>query len=768
MKRLERLIHKLTYRPSVSNEDAFDTVKQYWDDVSTTFWPEVDEELTEELGVTPTALAELLEVHRHTFEYANIGGNSSIRGYDHGEDWLVVMFSDGSRYLYTLKSTEREQLDYMRRLAMAGKGLNSYITRIVQANYAGRNYKGTITIKPGMEHYNPEGYRRLQLLQSFRNTMMSNTISNEGLIADVKKFFGMSNKSAQKLFIDNTFGWSIIQHIERDIIRPAWLKDQTYIKGDVSGKSVLKYIGKDGKVDIAGAKKQLDAFLATRAKVKSVTDSWRQKTKPAADLLIKNSRKLSPEVYAEARALVDKIPMENHDIKYPTKPIVGNGVKHENPKRVDFVYTVDDRPIPALDEAGALQVASDVQRSIDEFKTNMTGAPDNWPDVMHDMVYTMEPKDYGKVPYGDWYSLIWDILSPNTTGTTHSSGMIANRIYWDAIVGLVRYLDVSIKGDSIISGENYKQRQGKDYMCQTLNRYKQQIELAGPDGLDPVARKIMTVGLETFQPVVQVSIENYESMPTVPSTEDLLSSIKKFFTKGKDTAIYDTVGKGFLQSLQEEVKKYTNLNWVKTHGQADKATVTVDGANLLSEYDTVVPEFIKACQANRVEHHKVAEQAFNNMETVMDMIKRKQLDNSANVEKAITIMKATRQLKAPEVEIPKAKPQPGEVKTLTPEEVVAKAKTLHALFDTLGADLTFVKRWNDNFINTPAWMDWKYVGKSNYSEMYNQVKDPKFADLYEKAMERTYDLRRVGVEFHKLQPYIMAVFQLIEKSVKDS
>lgn len=171
MDSLKRLIDRLTCPRGISNEDAFDTVKQYWEDVTSGYWQDTDEELADELGVTPTALAELLEVHRHTFDYANVGGNSSVRGYDHGEDWLVVMFSDGSRYLYTLKSTDQQTLDYMRRLAMAGKGLNSYITRIVGPNYAGRNYKGTITIKPGMEQYNPEGYRRLLLIQAFRNTM---------------------------------------------------------------------------------------------------------------------------------------------------------------------------------------------------------------------------------------------------------------------------------------------------------------------------------------------------------------------------------------------------------------------------------------------------------------------------------------------------------------------------------------------------------------------------------------------------------------------
>lgn len=779
MNSLDLLIRRIKDRITVSNEDAVDIVKQYWDDAVDTvkgYWQDVDEAIVEETGIPQASLSQLLDDNRQAHSYANVGGNSGVASYDLGDDWFLVNFTTGSRYLYTTKSATREQIEEMKRYANDGKGLNSYIMRTLKTNYAGRNVKGEILIKPGMEHYSRHAFKRIELLEAYRSTMNTQVVSTEGLIADIKKFFGVSNKSARKLFIDNTFGWSVIEHIERDILRPEWLKDQTYNKGEVSGKSVLKYIGKNGKVDITGANKQLDAFLAARIRVKKATDDWRRKTKPVADILMQNARKLTPEVYARAKAAMDKIPVEKYDVNYPTTPVVGNGKRHENPKRVDFVYTPVDQPIPALDEGEALKLAADIQRSIDEFKKNMTGAPDEWPDIMHAMVYTMQPKNYGGVPYDDWNSLIWDILSPDTNETTHYSGMIANRLYWDAIVGLVRYLDVSIKGDTIISGENYTPSNVKEAnMHRTLLRYKEQISKAGQDGLDPVARQFMSVGLESLggEPLsthgTNAPTNSSESFndPMVPSMEDLLGSIKKFFTKGKDTAIYDTVGKGFLQDLVHEVKKYTDPNWVKTLGVVEPQKVSIDGANLIADFDKVVPEFIKACQANRVEHHKVAEQAFSNMETVMDMVKRKQLDNSANVEKAITIMKATRQLKAPKVEVPKVTMQKGEVKTLNAEQIVDHAKKVHALFDVLGADLTFVKRWNDNFINTHAWMDWKYVGKSNYSELYQQVKDPKFAELYQKAMENVYDMHRVGVEFHKLQPYIMAVFQLIEKSVKD-
>lgn len=545
MNSLDLLIRRIKDRITVSNEDAVDTVKQYWDDAVDTvkgYWQDVDEAIVEETGIPQASLSQLLDDNRQAHSYANVGGNSGVASYDLGDDWFLVNFTTGSRYLYTTKSATREQIEEMKRYANDGKGLNSYIMRTLKTNYAGRNVKGEILIKPGMEHFNRNGHKRLQLLFAFRDTMNTQVISTEGLIADIKKFFGISNKSAKKLFIDNTFGWSVIEHIERDILRPEWLKDQTYNKGEVSGKSVLKYIGKNGKVDLAGANKQMDAFLAARTRVKKATDDWRRKTKPAADVLIQKARKLSPEVYAEAKAIMDKIPVEKYDVNYPTTPVVGNGKRHENPKRVDFVYTPVNQSIPALDESEALELAADIQRSINEFKKNMTGAPDEWPDVMHAMVYTMQPKNYGGVPYDDWNSLIWDILSPDTNETTHYSGMLANRLYWDAVVGLVRYLDVSIKGDTIISGENYTPSNVKEVnMHRTLLRYKEQISVAGQDGLDPVACQFMQAGLESMCNVLTTSLEQQNNSTTthrleviidkqLVSNEGIFDSIKKLFS----------------------------------------------------------------------------------------------------------------------------------------------------------------------------------------------------------------------------------------------
>lgn len=426
-------------------------------------------ELPQELGIASPVWSELLtRGDDKMFKYRNIGNNSGVDSYDTGVDWFLIKFRDGSYYLYTSKSTEPEHIEYMRKLAFDGKGLNSYVDRIVGKGYAGRNYKGSITMMPGMESIgNPKAFRALQLIIAHQNTLKGN------------------------------------------------------------------------------------------------------------------------------------------------------------------------------------------------------------------------------------------------------------------------------------------------YMSVTLEHFEELAQKSGKDGLEPNAQKALDIAKQLL------------SKPTA-SSEGLLDAVKKFFTPNKDKGIYDTVNKGFLQNLSDEVKKYANPSWVKTHGTNTSKTIQIEGANLIGSYDKVVSEFITECKTNRAKQHEACDIAFKNMDEVISMIDRKQLNSTENVQKAITIMKATRGIKSPRVEVPKVKTEVGTVKTLNDQEIVQAATKLLELFNTLGADTTYVERWNKSYRNTAAWMDWKYVGPSNYKELSSQVKDPKFTDLYQKTMEHVYDMTYIGAEFHKLKPYVMAMFQLIEKSVKDS
>lgn len=68
--------------------------------------------------------------------YRNVGGESGVVAYESGPDFLRVLFSDGSVYLYTYDATGRENVERMKQLASSGGGLNSYINRVVRKAYA--------------------------------------------------------------------------------------------------------------------------------------------------------------------------------------------------------------------------------------------------------------------------------------------------------------------------------------------------------------------------------------------------------------------------------------------------------------------------------------------------------------------------------------------------------------------------------------------------------------------------------------------------------
>ncbi len=68
--------------------------------------------------------------------YKDLSGNSAVTSYEiaHGE--ITVRFADDSIYLYTTQSTGAVNINEMQRLASNGQGLNSFIDRIVNKNYA--------------------------------------------------------------------------------------------------------------------------------------------------------------------------------------------------------------------------------------------------------------------------------------------------------------------------------------------------------------------------------------------------------------------------------------------------------------------------------------------------------------------------------------------------------------------------------------------------------------------------------------------------------
>ncbi len=70
--------------------------------------------------------------------YKNLGGDSGVTAYEIGIEFIKVQFHDGSIYLYTYLSTGREDIEQMKKLAIAGEGLNSYIGKVVKKRYASK------------------------------------------------------------------------------------------------------------------------------------------------------------------------------------------------------------------------------------------------------------------------------------------------------------------------------------------------------------------------------------------------------------------------------------------------------------------------------------------------------------------------------------------------------------------------------------------------------------------------------------------------------
>ena len=70
--------------------------------------------------------------------YANLGGDSGIAAYEIGDGSITVQFKDGAIYLYTDQSAGSSNIAEMQRLAVAGRGLNSFIMRNVRNDYARR------------------------------------------------------------------------------------------------------------------------------------------------------------------------------------------------------------------------------------------------------------------------------------------------------------------------------------------------------------------------------------------------------------------------------------------------------------------------------------------------------------------------------------------------------------------------------------------------------------------------------------------------------
>ena len=68
--------------------------------------------------------------------YRNVNGNSNVRAYEIGRDYIAVQFYKTARvYRYSYAKAGRDTVEYMKQLALAGHGLNSFIRRFAYSLY---------------------------------------------------------------------------------------------------------------------------------------------------------------------------------------------------------------------------------------------------------------------------------------------------------------------------------------------------------------------------------------------------------------------------------------------------------------------------------------------------------------------------------------------------------------------------------------------------------------------------------------------------------
>jgi hypothetical protein len=54
---------------------------------------------------------------------------SGVVKYETGDDFIIVQFTNGEKYLYTYSSAGEATIELMKKLAIANKGLSTYISQ---------------------------------------------------------------------------------------------------------------------------------------------------------------------------------------------------------------------------------------------------------------------------------------------------------------------------------------------------------------------------------------------------------------------------------------------------------------------------------------------------------------------------------------------------------------------------------------------------------------------------------------------------------------
>lgn len=68
--------------------------------------------------------------------YRNLSEDSGVTAYEIHDEYIIIQFIGGERYLYDYRKPGKQNVEKMKILAHAGKGLSTYISQFVKTNYA--------------------------------------------------------------------------------------------------------------------------------------------------------------------------------------------------------------------------------------------------------------------------------------------------------------------------------------------------------------------------------------------------------------------------------------------------------------------------------------------------------------------------------------------------------------------------------------------------------------------------------------------------------
>ena len=71
-------------------------------------------------------------------KYKNLSGGSGIYAYTISDDSIIVQFNTGATYIYNYSIPGISYVEHMKKLALTGIGLNTFISTRVRKSYASR------------------------------------------------------------------------------------------------------------------------------------------------------------------------------------------------------------------------------------------------------------------------------------------------------------------------------------------------------------------------------------------------------------------------------------------------------------------------------------------------------------------------------------------------------------------------------------------------------------------------------------------------------